>query len=195
MRPTGLILATVLVLGGCSAWAGPANGGAPSGSTGKPPAAAASAATSTKKTDKTSGSPKAGKPTGALSFDPFAADRCDWVARLIVDLSGKAKPGVRVRIPVWAAALDRTVTLTVGVSLNGPGNHTSDTITASPPEWRGAATVSFAAPADDTLDFDIELDTGDVLAGKSRTNSRRRLEVRLPTPRPSTDTTVNCRVS
>ncbi|MCP2321630.1 hypothetical protein HDA40_000137 [Hamadaea flava] len=141
-----------------------------------------------------SGSPKgSGKPRGALVFDPFAKISCTWVPRLFVDLSGHAKPGVAVRVPVWASNLAAGVTLTIRAELNGSSYRTTTTVTAAAPEWRGTAQLAMALPeSGDFFSTAIELDSTGKLAGKTTDNSRRTVAGTLPSPRPSSEEPITC---
>src|SRR5512139_2542658 len=117
----------VFALAGCAApsathQAGPAAPGSPAGSAapavatsgpGVPPAGNPTTPAGKATTTKPPSASASAQPAGALSFDPLANARCTWVPRLFVDLAGKAKPGLRVQVPLWVTRLKAPVTFTV----------------------------------------------------------------------------------
>ncbi|GHJ48009.1 hypothetical protein Cs7R123_53510 [Catellatospora sp. TT07R-123] len=161
------------------------------------PSAPASPAAHPKPSPKarTSASPthRSGRADGGLVFDPFDVVRCTWVPRLFVDLSGHARPGVDVRIPLWATRLTSDVSLAIRAELNGSSYRDTATATVQPPEWRGSVHVSLPPP--DTGDFisvAIQLDADSALANSTSQNTRRTVEGSLPTPRPSGEQSFAC---
>jgi len=142
----------------------------------KPPAASASA-----------------QPGGRVIVDPFDSPHCTWVPRMFVELSGKAKPGVRVWMSLWATGLKGPVTFTVRGELNGPDRYrTTDTVTTNTtPEWRGTTSLAMAVPASgDFFSVYVELDVGHKL---SNTSAHTGVESTLPSPRPAAEATLSCK--
>jgi hypothetical protein len=110
---------------------------------------------------------------------------------MFVDLSGKAKPGVRVRVPLWVTRLTVPVSLTVRGELNGStSDRDTDTITATPPEWRGDASLAMTAPANgDAFSVYVEVDVQHKL---SDTTVHTGVAGTLPTPHPNAETSFPC---
>jgi hypothetical protein len=117
----------------------------------------------------------------------------DGTPAVLRDLSGKAKPGVRVRVPLWVTRLTAPVTFTVRGALNGPGGkRTTDNVTAdTPPEWRGTASLAMGIPAgDDAYSVYVEADVQhEVSDGSLHTV----IAGTLPNPRPAVEATLSCK--
>jgi len=110
-----------------------------------------------------------------------------------VDLSGKPKPGVRVRMSLLATNLTGPVTFTVRGELNGIDRHpTTDTVTTNTtPEWHGTTSLAMAVPASGDL-FSVAI-TLDVDHKVSNISSHTGVEATLPSPRPTADTNLPCK--
>lgn len=200
--------AVVLVLGSLTAGCQAAPAGSPmaanspaplsSPATPNPPAASSpaagpspaahprrsSGAATTKPTPTASKSPKpsvSSPPHGTVAFDPFAVITCTWVPRMFVDLSGKAKPGIAVRVPLVATQVDGAITATIRSELNGSLSKDTQTVEVRQ-DWRGSVTMRLAAPAyGNFVSIVSELD-----------GSRRTVEGAIPDPRPSSDQEFGC---
>jgi hypothetical protein len=181
--PSGSASPAVGASGPGSPPAGNATTPAGKGTTTKPPTAA------TSKSPAASGSKP---PGGGVSYDPFDSPHCTWVPRMFVDLSGKAKPGVRVRMSLWATGLTGPVTFSVRGELNGPDRYrTTDTVTTNTtPEWRGTTSLAMAVPASGDY-FSVAL-TFDTDHKVSNISGHTGLEATLPSPRPTADTDLPC---
>lgn len=130
-------------------------------------------------------------PAGAVTFDPFGDATCTWVPRMFVDLSGNAKPGVRVVVPLLATGLSAPVTLIVRGELNGDTYRTADSVRATPPEWHGSTSLAMAVPASsDYFSVYVEVDVQHRLSDRSAHTG---IVATLPTPRPTKDTNVPCK--
>jgi hypothetical protein len=184
------------VLAGCASPTSTHQGGPATPGTsapGAPPTGKATTPTSKATTSKTPTASLSAQPAGAVSIDQIANPTCTWVPRMFVDVSGKTRPGVRVRVPLWVTRLKAPGTFTVRGGLHGPnGERATDTVTAdTPPEWRGSAFLAMAIPANDDhfrvyVEADVERKLSD---GSVRTV----IDGAVPSSRPTAEANLPCK--
>jgi hypothetical protein len=109
-----------------------------------------------------------------------------------LDLSGGAKPGIDVRVPLITSQVDTQVTVAIRSELNGSLSHATTTVTVGP-DFHGSAHLALAAPAfGNFVSIATELDTEGRLAGRTVKDSRRTVEGMIPDPRPGSEQSFGC---